>query len=454
MTLSINTNTAAMAALESLSTTTTALNNTENEVSTGKKVSSAADNPAIYSISQSMTGNIAGLAAVSDSLSLGAQVVNTASEASQDIISTLQTLQGTVTSASSTGYASATMQAQVADAINQINDYARNSTFNGVNLLTSSNDVKQTGAPATTESANIVTGLSGTSLTVSNQIGTSNVLSSFLGLTTGTFTSGGTAYASTTAATAAGASTNDVQSVLSSTGVNIATSSNLSSADFGNGASVVLTNGDGTTTTFEFDTSGTKTTATDTSGASANNVVTVLVDPTEQSTSTMLGDLVNAMNQNGYNAVIQNDGSINVTGQGVTGSTATGPDVYAAGYSGTGSASGGTAGTGSGIASAGIGAGTALSSSEAAITTVQSAINKMDTISASLGATTQQITGMQSFTSDLSDALTTGVGALTDADLSTASAQLTSLQTKQQLAIQSLSIANSQSSSILSLFRG
>ena len=45
------------------------------------------------------------------------------------------------------------------------------------------------------------------------------------------------------------------------------------------------------------------------------------------------------------------------------------------------------------------------------------------------------------------------MGALTDADLSAESAQLTSLQTKQQLAIQSLSIANSQSQSLLSLFR-
>jgi flagellin len=78
----------------------------------------------------------------------------------------------------------------------------------------------------------------------------------------------------------------------------------------------------------------------------------------------------------------------------------------------------------------------------------------MTSISSTLGASTQQITGLQSFTSNLSDALTSGVGALTDADLSAASAKLTSLQTKQQLAIQSLSIANSQSQNILSLFRG
>ncbi len=50
-------------------------------------------------------------------------------------------------------------------------------------------------------------------------------------------------------------------------------------------------------------------------------MVTVLVDPHQHSTSAMSGSLVNAMNQNRYNAVIQNDGPIDVTGHGVMGST-------------------------------------------------------------------------------------------------------------------------------------
>ena len=429
MTLSINTNSAAMAALESLSTTTSALNTTENEVSTGKKVSTSSDNPAIYAISQSMTGNIAGLSAVSDSLSLGAQVVNTANTAASDIASTWATLQQTVTQAGTTGIDQSTMQTQVANAINEINAYARGSTFNGVNVLTSTAD-----SGAANGSANIVTGLQGNSITIGNQVGASATLSTFLGLTSGTFSAGATATAAN-------------QTVLNAaeTGVNIKTSSTLAATDFGNGANVVLNNGDGSTTTFEFDTSGTAATAKESSvaagGTSTNHVVTVLVHPTGQSTSAMMGNLVNSMHQNGYNAVIQNDGSINVTGQGVTGSTSAAADATP----GTPSAPG---------SNTGIDAGTQLDASSAAITTVQGAINKMNAISTTLGASSQEITGMQSFTSDLSDALTTGVGGLTDADLSKASAQLTSLQTKQQLAIQSLSIANSQSQSILSLFRG
>lgn len=428
MTLSINTNTAAMAALESLSATTAALNATESQVSTGKKVSSASDNPAIYAISQSMMGNISGLSAVSDSLAFGSQVVNTASKASADIITTLQTLQASVTTASTTGIALSTMQSQVSNALNQINDYARNSTFNGINLLTSAADA---GSTVTNATLNVVTGLQGNVLTVANQATATTpnavTLTDALGLTTG-MSANGKVIASGAAATG-----QTTQSILTgaATGLNITTSSDLAAADFATGNNVVLTNGDGTTTTFEFGDGTTAAQSIETSGATANHVVVVLVDATTQSTSTMLGSLVSAMNNNGYNAVTQSNGSIDVTGQGVTASKS---NLAAGG-------------------STSINDGKALSASEAVITTIQSAITKMTGISGNLGATTQQITGMQSFTSDLSDALTSGVGALTDADLSATSARLTSLQTKQQLAIQSLSIANLQSSSILSLFR-
>jgi flagellin len=57
------------------------------------------------------------------------------------------------------------------------------------------------------------------------------------------------------------------------------------------------------------------------------------------------------------------------------------------------------------------------------------------------------------FVSKLQDALTSGVGAMTDADLSKESAKLQSLQVKQQLGIQALSIANGSAQSALSLFR-
>jgi flagellin len=83
----------------------------------------------------------------------------------------------------------------------------------------------------------------------------------------------------------------------------------------------------------------------------------------------------------------------------------------------------------------------------AAITTVSTALSKMGTGSKSLGA-------HLTFIGKLQDSIDAGVGNLVDADLAKESARLTSLQTKQQLGVQALSIANSSSSGLLSLFRG
>ena len=82
----------------------------------------------------------------------------------------------------------------------------------------------------------------------------------------------------------------------------------------------------------------------------------------------------------------------------------------------------------------------------AAIATVSTALSKMGTGSKSLGA-------HLTFVSKLQDSIDAGVGNLVDADLAKESARLTSLQTKQQLGVQALSIANSSSSGLLSLFR-
>ena len=88
-----------------------------------------------------------------------------------------------------------------------------------------------------------------------------------------------------------------------------------------------------------------------------------------------------------------------------------------------------------------------------AIAVVEGAIDTMGTRLANLGANLRQIEGLSEFTKQLTDSVREGLGALVDADLAEESARLTNLQTKQQLAVQSLSIANQQSQSLLSLFR-
>jgi len=71
----------------------------------------------------------------------------------------------------------------------------------------------------------------------------------------------------------------------------------------------------------------------------------------------------------------------------------------------------------------------------------------------SLGATNTSLNFLSTFTKTLADAVTEGLGALVDADLAVESAKLQSLQVKQQLGIQALSIANARPQSVLGLFR-
>ncbi len=88
------------------------------------------------------------------------------------------------------------------------------------------------------------------------------------------------------------------------------------------------------------------------------------------------------------------------------------------------------------------------------LTSINSSITNVNSAVAKLGTEANQVTTSLSFVSKLSDSLTSGVGNLVDADVAAESATLQALQTKQQLGVQALSIANSSSSNLLSLFRG
>jgi len=87
------------------------------------------------------------------------------------------------------------------------------------------------------------------------------------------------------------------------------------------------------------------------------------------------------------------------------------------------------------------------------ISAVDKAMSDMTNAAGKLGSVSKRIEMQDSFVSHLKDAIDTGVGRLVDADMSKESTRLQALQVQQQLAIQSLSMANSQPQSILALFR-
>ena len=87
------------------------------------------------------------------------------------------------------------------------------------------------------------------------------------------------------------------------------------------------------------------------------------------------------------------------------------------------------------------------------IRAVNGAAEAVTNAASTLGAVASRIDLQNTFVDTLIDTIDKGVSGLIDADLSEESTRLQALQTKQQLGIQALSIANSSTQNILSLFQ-
>jgi flagellin len=84
---------------------------------------------------------------------------------------------------------------------------------------------------------------------------------------------------------------------------------------------------------------------------------------------------------------------------------------------------------------------------------LDSATSNVANAAAAFGTAATRIDLQKDFLDKLVDTLTTGLGALVDADMSEEAARLQALQVQEQLGTQALSIANQAPQSILSLFR-
>ncbi len=88
-----------------------------------------------------------------------------------------------------------------------------------------------------------------------------------------------------------------------------------------------------------------------------------------------------------------------------------------------------------------------------ALKAVDTVLQDMTDAAADVGSINSRIDMQTDFVADLMDSIETGVGKLVDADMNEESTRLKALQTQQQLGIQALSIANSSTQNILSLFQ-
>jgi len=137
---SINTNASALLALSNLSNTQMALNSTQNIISTGKKINTAKDNGAVWSIAQTMSGKSTALDAVKDSLNRAQSTIDVAMSAGQQVSDLLTQMKAKVLAASDTSLDSTSRTALNEDfksLRDQITKVVSNADFNGVNMVKS-----------------------------------------------------------------------------------------------------------------------------------------------------------------------------------------------------------------------------------------------------------------------------------------------------------------------------
>jgi flagellin len=94
-----------------------------------------------------------------------------------------------------------------------------------------------------------------------------------------------------------------------------------------------------------------------------------------------------------------------------------------------------------------------VTNASAAVGTIETSLDNLNQALARLGTASKALGIHGDFVQKLSDVTEKGIGNLVDADLAKESAKLQALQTKQQLGVQALSIANSSAGIALSFFR-
>jgi flagellin len=315
---SINTNVAAMIALQTLTQTNKSLTEVQKHISTGLRVAEASDNAAYWSIATTMRSDNAAMSTVQDALGLGAATVDVAYTAVNSSIEVVNQIKAKLVAAREPGIDRTKVQSEIAELQKQLKSVADSASFSGDNWLSIDSSA-------------------------ASYNGTKNVVASF------------------------------------------------------------------------------------TRNGSVVSIQTIAIDTTDM-------DLFDA-NAAATNAAAGILDANRKTTDGTIDNTAVTFSVY-------------------GLSIAALTDSTTdLGTLDSYIKGADAAIKEMTTAAASLGAVKSRIGLQQDFVKNLMNALDRGIGALVDADMNEESTKLQALQVKQQLGIQSISIANGQSQNILRLFQ-
>ena len=389
---SILTNTNAMAALSTLRSISSSMEDTQSRISSGLRVGSASDNAAYWSIATTMRSDNAALSSVQDALGLGAAKVDTAYAGMESAIEVVKEIKNKLVAATEDGVDKGKIQEEITQLQDQLKSISEAASFSGENWLQTD---------------------------LSSGTVTKSVVGSFV-------------------------------------------------RDDGGNVSVKKVDYDLSTSTVLFDTVG-DTGLLDNQTAIEDDSITLNINT---------GGVISAVTVQAYTIddVIADTGSV-FTGDSATGGASglsyvkVSDDVWVEAVDQSGvatqevafddgttmwavdtSATPGTVTTAS-VSDLEISSTTTAGQLDQLITLVDDALTSMTSAAASLGSISSRIDLQSEFVSNLTDSIDKGIGRLVDADMNEESTRLKALQTQQQLAVQSLSIANSASESILTLFR-
>ncbi|MEZ5939261.1 MAG: flagellin [Hyphomonadaceae bacterium] len=422
--LSVNSNYGAAIALQSLNSTNKELTEVQNRINTGYKVSSARDNGAVFAIAQGQRARVSALAAVRDGIGRVTNVIDSALNAGTSVSELLVQLKEKAVAAQSEDLSAEqrnTLQADFAGLRATINTVVGTAVFNGANLL-------------------------------DNTTSTLRVLTSDLNTGTG---AGNVATVTGAAKPATAVTPSRSDLVINASEAWDATNNDMVANDY-----VVITQG---ANTYSFQVTATTTMQEFVDGVNAatNGRITASYDDAtgvlsyQATAAEATADFTVEINTaaDGSGTARRSD-FIN----GVAGTTAAdATDAADARPASTVTVLGydfrvGGTGALNGLLSLDIG-GASTTGATAAVAAIDTALTTLNTNLATLGSQAKALDVQSAFLGKLSDTVEAGLSNLVDADLAKESARLQSLQIKQQLGAQALSIANQSPSLVLSFFQ-
>jgi len=486
---SILTNQSAMVALQTLKQINGNLSNTQSQISTGMKIASAKDSSSIWAISKVMESDVQGFKGISESLSLGESTVSVARQASETVTDLLTDIKSKIIAAQEENVDRGKIQTDIKALREQINSVVNAGQFNGLNMLKGTADVNILSSLDRANDGSVTA----SNITINRQdltatagtLGTGTDLSPNATLSAAAATNTGNAQ---TVTIAADADMSDNAITINVGGATLAYSVGDLSGD--QDAAAALISGAinalgivGVTASVATNVvTLTSTRAFEDVSLSATGATASAATIAERAETLTFSGAANVAEGDGYQVSVGSNTFTYVAGKAETfedvakglkaavdGGTISGlstqvtqnssnqwvlkvdndsaasQSLARAGAAG-GSASGGLFGLDTIDVTTNAGADAALSNVETLIS------NSIDA-AAEFGSAEGRIGIQNDFIGKLTDALKVGIGTLVDADMEAASARLQALQVQQQLATQSLSIANQSPQSILSLFR-